>query len=68
MIAKKMFHIIVSECENGCTDFTKTLQYFDRYYNGEYSFADLVSLVAPLDFEHLRKNRSALFALTVEMK
>lgn len=64
MNVQKMLHIIVSECENGCTDICSTVLYFQKHYNEQFNWGHLVSLIVSLNFDSIRKNKNELYAFT----
>ena len=65
MNIKQIIKIIAEECENGCTDFNNTLDYFCKHYEGKVDVIALCAVASSLDFDGVRRNKVFLQCMTM---
>jgi len=61
---KKIIKIIAEECENGCTDFLTTIDYFSKHYAEEVDPIALCAVATSLDYDGVRRNKVFLQLMT----
>jgi len=51
----QLFEIIISECENGCTNQQSTISYFYKHHADKFNTSELFILTTCLNFEAIRR-------------